>query len=573
MQQERWISDGPVSRRWPIFTRGNIGEVFPEAISPLGWDLGGYQAELGFRDAYLRLGMISNRDLKGEHDFVILGVFNAYCYLNVSLMRMLAVRAPGATVEELDVNLFGAAAAPPYTPCPGDRDLICSIKLIVSVLRILSAKSAPEMSEANRLVDGLLDRCPNLTAGEGELLQYLDLFSMDFRRLMDLHISASFCALTVAGIITKICTEAGDPSLQVDIMGGIVGDDLASAQPSHAMWSLSRLARSTPEVESAFDQGVDGLVDRFADMPEAEEFCSRFADFLAKFGHRGPNEWEITARTCESHPEIALNAVDPMRIADDDRDPSLVAAKSRERAKLAVAGLEARLKPRQRKQLQKALRSIAIYQAARESTKSDNVRALNAARRVFVELAGRAAERGGSPNPRDAAMLNLNEFQAYLRDPPAYRATITERLARHKEFQARVPPFVIDSEVPPFEQWARRKTTPAGGGPKSELSGSGGAPGVARGKARIVLDPADPRGLQPGEILVAPITDPAWTPLFVPAGAVVIEVGAMLSHAVIVARELGIPCACSVNGATTVIPDGAIIEVDGSKGTVRLLDG
>jgi pyruvate,water dikinase len=87
------------------------------------------------------------------------------------------------------------------------------------------------------------------------------------------------------------------------------------------------------------------------------------------------------------------------------------------------------------------------------------------------------------------------------------------------------------------------------------------------------MDPADALDLEPGEVLVAPITDPAWTPLFLPSAAVVVDVGALMSHAVIVSRELGIPCVVSVEGATRRIPDGALVEVDGTAGTVTVLDG
>jgi pyruvate,water dikinase len=98
-----------------------------------------------------------------------------------------------------------------------------------------------------------------------------------------------------------------------------------------------------------------------------------------------------------------------------------------------------------------------------------------------------------------------------------------------------------------------------------------GAPGTYTGKARIILDAADPMALEPGEVLVAPFTDPAWTPLFVAAGAVVVNVGAVVSHAIIVSRELGIPCVVSVTDATVRIPDGATISVDGANGTVTIV--
>jgi|TARA_B100000749_G_scaffold69598_1_gene52291 pyruvate,water dikinase len=86
------------------------------------------------------------------------------------------------------------------------------------------------------------------------------------------------------------------------------------------------------------------------------------------------------------------------------------------------------------------------------------------------------------------------------------------------------------------------------------------------------MDPADAVDLEPGEVLVAPITDPAWTPLFLPSAAVVVDVGALMSHAVIVSRELGIPCVVSVENATERIPDGALVEVDGTTGTVTVLE-
>ena len=92
---------------------------------------------------------------------------------------------------------------------------------------------------------------------------------------------------------------------------------------------------------------------------------------------------------------------------------------------------------------------------------------------------------------------------------------------------------------------------------------------MASGPARVISDPADPRGLEPGDVLVCAITDPSWTPLFLAAAAVVCDTGAIQSHAAIVARELGIPAVLSVPGITS-IADGTILHVDGDRGTVRI---
>lgn len=101
---------------------------------------------------------------------------------------------------------------------------------------------------------------------------------------------------------------------------------------------------------------------------------------------------------------------------------------------------------------------------------------------------------------------------------------------------------------------------------------SGAAVDVAGPSRRVITDPGDPRGLEPSDILVAAITDPAWTPLFVSAGAVVVEIGAPMSHAMIVSRELGVPCVTGVQNASQRITDGMLLEANGSTGTVTVLD-
>ncbi|MGK0171272.1 MAG: phosphoenolpyruvate synthase/pyruvate phosphate dikinase, partial [Gammaproteobacteria bacterium] len=97
------------------------------------------------------------------------------------------------------------------------------------------------------------------------------------------------------------------------------------------------------------------------------------------------------------------------------------------------------------------------------------------------------------------------------------------------------------------------------------------SPGHCRGRARIILDPSKDANLEPGEILVAPYTDPAWTPLFLTAGAAVVEVGSYLSHAGTVARELGLPCIVDVDQCTRRIRTGDLLEVDAHRGEIRIL--
>jgi len=109
--------------------------------------------------------------------------------------------------------------------------------------------------------------------------------------------------------------------------------------------------------------------------------------------------------------------------------------------------------------------------------------------------------------------------------------------------------------------------TAAAGG----IRGTPASPGVARGNARVLRTPVGAQ-LEPGEVLVAPATDPGWTPLFLTASALVMEMGGMMSHGAVVAREYGIPAVVGVAGATERIVTGQPLRVDGSAGTVAIED-
>jgi pyruvate,water dikinase len=161
-----------------------------------------------------------------------------------------------------------------------------------------------------------------------------------------------------------------------------------------------------------------------------------------------------------------------------------------------------------------------------------------------------------------------------LADPASFRDTIAEREAVFAELHELEPPYIVggDRVPPPISEWPRRNAGGVTAAVAGEvLQGGPGAPGVVTGRARIVLDPIDAPDLEPDDILVAPTTDPSWASLFLAVGGVVVNVGAVGSHAAIVSRELGVPCAVSVHDATSRIPEGATITVDGSTGTVTVV--
>ena len=135
-----WIIEGTVDDRWPINTRGNVGEVFPEVLTPLSYRLGVIAAERAWRNAYAELGVAVKGDFADE-DPVIIGLYGGYAYLNLSYLRILGVRAPGSSPEAIDVAFFGEGDPPPYEPRKGDRNLGSTLRILRSVLGALGTKA------------------------------------------------------------------------------------------------------------------------------------------------------------------------------------------------------------------------------------------------------------------------------------------------------------------------------------------------------------------------------------------------------------------------------------------------
>ncbi|HEV3226636.1 MAG TPA: PEP-utilizing enzyme, partial [Acidimicrobiales bacterium] len=323
-----------------------------------------------------------------------------------------------------------------------------------------------------------------------------------------------------------------------------------SAVPSYAMWKLSRVE------------------------PDSDEFKVAFADFLHEYGARGPNEWESSCPTWETDPDLALVAIGQMRRSPDACAPVVHQAARAEERERVGAEITAMLDGDRETQGQfaAALHAATIFLPGRERSKTNAIRLTHEVRLAMRELGRRYVEERLFDEPTAYGMVRWDELDALVDDPSSLARAIRTRTRDYRDLATVEPPFVFEGSPPPVSSWPARggRPVPVANGGES-LHGLPGCPGVARGRARVVLDPHDPTALKPGDVLVAPITDPSWTPLFVPAAGVVVDVGAPLSHAIIVCRELGIPCVVSVTDATRRIPNGAMVEVDGDTGSVSII--
>ena len=113
MAGTHWMVEGKIDPRWPINTRGNIGEVFPEVLTPLTYKVGVIAAERGWRDAFRAMGILAKGDFRRE-DPTLIGLYGGYGYLDLSYLRIVGVRAPGSSPAAIDQSLFGEGNPPPY---------------------------------------------------------------------------------------------------------------------------------------------------------------------------------------------------------------------------------------------------------------------------------------------------------------------------------------------------------------------------------------------------------------------------------------------------------------------------
>jgi rifampicin phosphotransferase len=566
-----WLVDDKLSARWPLYTRGNVGEVFPDVVTPLNWTLLGGAVESSWRDAWREFGIVAPKDFDTER--VIVCIAGGYCYLNMSYIRLLGVRVPGSSVKAVDKQFLGEVDAPPYTERPGDRNFFCSLKLVWQTEKTLRARQPQIVEDMRRRSAQWVARYPGDNASDQALLDYVFAYPPEHHYLFGRHVLVTFKTTVASGVIAALCAlKVKDPGLTLDLLSGVEG--VESAEPARLLWSLGRMVGSSPAMIRIFDQGVDASTwPALMRTPEAAEFVSAFADFLARYGYRGPNEWELGSIPWRMQPETPLRMIDRLRRSDEDSAPGADADAQRVNRHQAARYARRKLGIVDRLRFNKALPAAKAWQATRESSKSAVIRALDSTRRAVNELARRVAERHGLNDPGVVYMLHESELRRYVANPHPLLQTIVERRRTYDALTERIPPFLFDGSIPRLETWPKRLAESSASGRKGDiLEGIGGSPGRIIGIARIVMDASNPDALNPGDILVAPITDPSWTPLFLAAGGVIVDVGAVMSHSVIVSRDLGIPCAVSVTDATRIIPDGALIELDGDTGAVTILD-
>ena len=569
-----WFMDDKPSTSFPIYTRGNTGEVFPDPISPLTADFTWQgPGDEGLKDWMGDYSLELDELDPGQK--VMFEIFGAYVFLNLSVARLSGARTPGMTPEQVDMAYFGTdSSLPPYVPRAADDNPVIQERCGAKMYSFLTATNFPEVDRQRDQVEEVVGSRPGLTELDPtHLVARMREMKPWFRRIFAVHGQVSMGAGVVLGALTQLAMAMGHPGLDLRVAGGLGGVD--SAEPSWAMWELGRIVAASEPLTDAFNAGVAGLPKRLEAIGEpAAEFLTDFAGFQRRFGSRGPNEWELRSDTWGTRAELALAMIDRMRLTPESGAPHGRQEEAHKRAEEAIPEFRAlcSVDPQAAATFEMAITAASVFLPGRERSKTTIVKIVHETRLAALELGRKLVAAGHLHEPRHVFMLRDSELDTAVGGPDLADEA-ARREAHYLQFAELEPPFVFIGEPPAVTTWPRKGTSSATLSPAgSVMHGIGGSAGSATGRARIVTDPAEPGDFEPGDILVAPITDPSWTPLFVPAAAVVVDVGGSVSHAVIVSRELGIPCVVSVTGATGRIGNGTLITVDGDAGTVTIVE-
>lgn len=337
---------------------------------------------------------------------------------------------------------------------------------------------------------------------------------------------------------------------------------LASAAPGTALRALgAKLARlGLSEVAALpWEQARVAL----RESAEGREVLTDLETFFAQHGHHARGEIDLARPRWSETPAFVWAQLGPIA-----GSTSLMSHTTPAQRATLVEETLARLGPLRRALLRGVLDRAAAGAATRENAKDEGVRRLGVMRLAALELGRRLVERGTLSARDDVFFLSLSELPAALAGGRDWMGVVAERRQRHLRCEAVTPPnVVVGSWQAPV---SREALTPATRG--EVFTGIAASMGVVEGRVRVIGAFDEGARVLPGEVLVAPFTDPGWTPLFTAAAAVVMDFGGMLSHGAIVAREYGLPAVVNVGPATRRLRTGQRVRVDGNSGLVTVLD-
>jgi phosphohistidine swiveling domain-containing protein len=583
-----------VEGRQTIFDNANIVESYPGFSLPLTFSVVRAAYETTFRTASRRLGVPESvlRANQAVHANLV-ALVNGSIYYNLLNWYMLFLFVPGfegalpAWERALGVRGITPPRPPPATTRMGrlierHRQLRVTRRLIWNFIRLDS-----DVEDFRRVFGATLAEFKATPLDEDDAH---DLVAR-YERLVDRIVSRYSISVVNDAFVQQAYSllgklvarwNLGERTLHHDLFAG--GGVMESVRPVQSLLALAREIREDPALRELFATRPAG------DIWTAIDRDRRYADFRARllrhfdeFGDRTFQELKLETPLAEEAPELRIELLrnyaaqaDPEGGARANAMGSFPA--SIERRQLAEKTVAAGLA---RHPLRRAIFGFLLRRARRMVTHREDLRlmrsrAFGMVKRVVRALGQRLTRAGLIDQPHDVFYLSIEEITGAVRGTSItrdLRVLVTQRRHEYEVFKRSTPQarVTIRGIALANVASAAAPAPAAAAGSARELHGVACSAGRVRARARVVRTPEQHLDIR-GEILVAPMTDPGWVFLMVPAGGLIVERGSILSHTAIIGRELGIPTVVGVADATSIIADGQLVEIDGAAGIVRLLD-
>lgn len=376
-------------------------------------------------------------------------------------------------------------------------------------------------------------------------------------------IGSLMAAFAVDGWLQRRFSDAPEA---VNAVGRGFPDELVT-RINLGLGDLADVARDHPDVADALRQGAS--IDEIESCEGGDAFRDALEDYLDEFGHRATGELDISRPRWREDPSGLLATV-RANLADENGDHREHLQQLEREANAAATRLEERadhgiLGPIRKRLVGQLIRTYRGYIQTREYPKQGTAYLFTAWHEALRDAGEALVAEEVLDSSDDVWFLRKDELFAAL-EGDSIEVDIASRrteFERHMELDA--PPVLTSEGEAPNADLERANV------PEDALVGTGVSGGMVEGTARVVHDPAE-ETIETGEILIAPSSDPGWTPLFLNAAGIVVEVGGRLSHGALVAREYGLPGVVSVPEATRRIETGQQVRIDGTKGTVEIIE-
>lgn len=584
---------------YDLWTRTNVGEVFPHVVTPLTWSVYNVGA-LRLLDDQTRTRLIPRDLFKDGMPPLLFAPINGRLFFNLGLTYHIVTDRFGLPSWFYSLSLGGPMESErlglpprgfrPLRMLPRAHLLLQEQARLDGVVRDFHQQAAGMRAEALRLRAESLDALPL-----PDLLARLDRITESAYAPYVQLLDGSAAALNAYGALAWLCERwAGDRTLANDLVTGLA--NLLTARASVSLWGVARAAKANPAAERIIRAAPPAeLRQRLRAEPGAAIVSERLDRFFAQHGHRAADEFELSVPRWSDDPAFVQSTLRAYFDAPEEMDPTSQlqrqarkrkAAERTAKRRMSGGGLNAVI-PWRWWVFQASLKRTRSLLPMRENPKFHFLLYAAEMRRTILAAGERLRAIGHIAAIEDVFYLMRSELDAAARGEPLdLRAHVAAAKRLHARFEAWQPPEVIaaaDVEavkrmLPPAATVGDASDAPAA--PDSldtatapsavvhRLTGIAASAGRVTGRARVARTPEEGAEIEPGEILVAPFTDPGWTPLFPVAGAIVMDLGGLLSHGAIVAREYGIPAVVNTRTATALLTTGQEITVDGDTGHV-----